>query len=134
MKDFILYIIAVVILVYINFYNRKLVKIKGRIQGYDRSQALAIDVFAGCNYRSLWNETLIKDNGYKFGTEGETMSSVLGKNEINGTLTTKPHPDYPRWFYGTNLSSILDWVFKENKHCINAIDLTKGDWTFPIKK
>lgn len=131
MKDFILYIAAVLILVYVNFYNRKLVKRKGKIQGYDRSQALAIDVFAGRNYRALWNETLITDSRYKFGIDGETMSSVLGKNEVDGTLTTKPHPDYPRWFYGTNLSKILDKVFKENKHCFNAIDLTKGDWKFP---
>ncbi|WP_027378189.1 hypothetical protein [Chryseobacterium daeguense] len=133
MKDFFLYVAAVIILVYVNFYNRKLVKIKGSIQGYDRSQALALDVFAGRNYRSLWNETLIEKNGYKFGIDGETMSSVLGKNEIDGTLTSKPHPDFPKWFYGRNLSKILDKVFKENKHCINAIDLTKGDWKFPFK-
>lgn len=130
MKNVLLYLASIVLLVYVNFYNRKVVKKRGGLAGYDRSQALAIDVFAGRNYRSLWNETLIKPNGYKFGVDGETMSSALGKNEVDGTLTTEPHPDYPKWFYGTNLSKILDKAFKEEKHCINAIDLSKGDWSY----
>lgn len=133
MKNFILYIAAVILLIYINFYNRKLVKKRNNhLNGYDRSQALAIDVFACRNYRSIWNETLITKDGYQFGVDGETMSSALGKNELDGTLTTRPHPDYPRWFYGTNLSRILDKAFKEKNHCINAIDLTKGQW--PIER
>lgn len=133
MKNLLLYIVAIVILIYINFYNRKLVKKKGKLDGYDRSQALALDAFAGRNYRSLWNATLIKPEGYKFGVEGETMSSCLGKNEVDGTLTTEPQPDMPRWFYGTNLSRILDKAFNEKNHCFNAIDLTKGDWHGQLK-
>lgn len=128
MKNLFLYLIAVIILIYINFYNRKLVKRKGKLDGYDRSQAIALDAFAGRNYRTLWNVTLIKPNGYQFGVEGETMSSVLGKNEIDKTLTTEPTVDMPKWFYGTNLSKILDKCFNEKNHCINAIDLTKGNW------
>lgn len=117
-----------VILFYINFYNRRLVKKKGNLEGYDRSQALAIDAFAGRNNRSL-----IKPEGYQFGVEGETMSSVLGKNEVDWTLTAEPQPDMPKWFYGTNLSKILDKAFSEKNHCFNAIDLTKGDWLMPVK-
>ncbi|PIE50749.1 MAG: hypothetical protein CSA38_01925 [Flavobacteriales bacterium] len=128
MKNLFLYIIAVLVLIYINFYNRKLVKKQGNIKGYDRSQALALDVFAGRNYRSLWNRTLITPNGYKFGVDGETMSSTLGKNQLDGTLTTSPQEGMPNWFYGTNLSRILNKVFKEKNHCIDAIDLTKGNW------
>lgn len=133
MKNFFLYIVAMTVLLYINFYNRRLVKKKGKLEGYDRSQALAIDVFAGRNYRSLWNTTLIKPEGYKFGVDGETMSSCLGKNEVDGTLTTQPHPDMPKWFYGTNLSKILDKAFSEKNHCFNAIDVTKGNWSGNIK-
>lgn len=129
MKNLKLYLAAVVVLIYINFYNRKLVRKKHQnLNGYDRQQAIALDVFAGRNYRTLWNTTLILDNGYKFGTDGETMSSVLGKNLIDDTLTTKPSEDMPQWFYGTNLVKILDKVFKEKNHCINAIDTTKGNW------
>lgn len=132
MKNFFLYITAVVILIYINFYNRRLVKKKyGNLEGYDRNQALALDVFAGRNYRTLWNRTLITEDGYKFGEDGETMSSILGKNEIDGTLTTEPQEGMPRWFYGTNLSRLLDKFFNEDKHCINSIDVTKGNWKFP---
>ena len=128
MKNLLLYFVAVIILIYINFYNRKLVKRKGLLEGYDRSQALALDAFAGRNYRSLWNLTLIKSDGYQFGVEGETMSSVLGKNEVDGTLTTEPTEGMPKWFFGTNLSKILDKCFNEVNHCKNAIDLEKGDW------
>lgn len=131
MKNTLLYFAAMLTLLYVNFYNRKIVKRKGKINGYDRSQALAIDVFAGRNYRSLWNETLIAESGYKFGEDGETMSSVLGKNEVDGTLTTQPTQGMPKWFYGTNLSKILDRVFREKNHCQNAIDLTIGNWKFP---
>ena len=132
MKDALLYIIAVITLLYINFYNRRLVKKKGGIKGYDRSQAFAIDVFAGRNYRTLWNETLITKDGYKFGVEGETMSSTLGKNEIDNTLTNEPQLDMPKWFYGTNLSKILDKLFYEDKHCINTINLEVGEWEHPL--
>ena len=128
MKNLLLYFIAVIILLYINFYNRKLVKKKGLLEGYDRSQALALDAFAGRNYRSLWNLTLIKPDGYQFGVEGETMSSVLGKNEVDDTLTTESTEGMPKWFFGTNLSKILDKCFNEVNHCKNAIDLEKGDW------
>lgn len=131
MKDLGLYFIATIILLYVNFYNRKLIKKRGKISGYDRSQAMAIDVFAGRNYRTLWNETLITEKGYKFGEDGETMSSVLGKNLVDKTLTTVPSPDMPRWFYGTNLVVILDRVFNEKNHCLNAIDLEKGNWKYP---
>ena len=127
MKNFALYFIAIFILMYINFYNRKLVKKKGAIDGYDRSQALALDAFAGRNYRALWNTTLISESGYKFGVEGETMSSVLGKNLKLKTLTTKPTEGLPKWFYGENLVKILDRAFSEKDHCLNAINWEIGE-------
>ena len=128
MKNFALYFIAIFIVMYIKFYNRKLVKKKCAIEGYDTSQSLSLDAFAGRNYRALWNTTLITDDGYKFGVEGETMSSVLGKNILKKTLTNRPTEGMPRWFYGTNLIKILDKTFGEKDHCYNAINWGLGDF------
>ena len=69
-------------------------------------------------YRTIWNDKLKIDRGYEFGKENETISSALGKNERDNTLSKK----------GKLLVKILDF-FDEN-HCKNSIDLTKGDWYF----
>ena len=47
--------------------------------------------------------------GYKFGVEGETISSALGKNERDGTLTKR----------GKQLVKLLNWLDKD--HCRKAI-------------
>ena len=38
-------------------------------------------------YADLLNSLLISSNGIRFGKQGETISSVLGKNERSATLT-----------------------------------------------
>jgi hypothetical protein len=38
-------------------------------------------------FKTLFNKVLIVELGYKFGQENETISSVLGKNLQQGTLT-----------------------------------------------
>lgn len=137
MKNTLLYLAAMVTLLYVNFYNRRVVKRKGSIAGYDRSQAMAIDAFAGKNYRAIWNLCLIKEETarVKFGeNDGEMMSSVLGKNLVDKNLTTEPHPDFPRWLTGEKLVNILDKIFREKDHCLNAIDLEMGSWTHPEKE
>jgi hypothetical protein len=134
MKNFLLYIAAVLILIYINFYNRKVVKKKGSINGYDRSQAMSIDSFAGENYRSIWNLCLINKDNAKviFGqNDGEMMSSVLGKNLVDNNLTNLPNKDFPNWLTGIKLVKILDKIFNEKNHCVNSIDLKKGSWKYP---
>ena len=57
----------------------------------------------------LWNTKLRIDGGYGFGKTGETISSALGKNERDKTLSKK----------GKILVKILDF-FDEN-HCENSI-------------
>ncbi len=39
------------------------------------------------NYYDFLNNTLITNNGYKFGRNGETVSSVLGKNKLSNSLS-----------------------------------------------
>ena len=76
--------------------------------------ARSIDVFANVEASELFNDTLIKSGGYKFGNRQETISSVLGKNQMTDTLTR----------VGTGLRIILDCI--EPCHCLLSIndDLT----------
>ena len=58
-----------------------------RLNGYFREQAIAIDRFGNSQYRSLFNTWFVKEKGYKHGNINETISSVLGKNQRDETLT-----------------------------------------------
>ena len=82
----------------------------GNTKGYFRSTALSIDIWANREFRTLWNDKLRIDSGYKFGREGETISSALGKNQRDKTLTNS----------GKILVTILD--FLDKNHCENSIN------------
>ena len=81
----------------------------GSVKGYFRGTALSLDIWANKEFRTLWNTQLRIAGGYKFGKENETISSALGKNERDKTLSKK----------GKLLVKILDF-FDEN-HCKNSI-------------
>ena len=81
----------------------------GNTKGYFRSTALSIDIWANFEFRTLWNDKLKIDGGYEFGVVGETISSALGKNQRDKTLTTT----------GKILVFILD--FLDENHCENSI-------------
>ena len=72
--------------------------------------ARSIDVFANVEAQELFNDTLIKKGGYKFGNRQETISSVMGKNQRTNTLTKA----------GKTLRIILDFIDKD--HCKNSIN------------
>ena len=104
---FFLFIIAYLLywpLTIINFFfveNKK---------GYFKSSAITIDKLTNREFRTLWNKTLKTEKGYKFGAEDETISSALGKNQRDNTLTKT----------GKNLVCILDKIDKN--HCLNSIN------------
>lgn len=56
-------------------------------KGYFFSSARNLDIYANREFRSLWDKTLKVPSGYMFGVQGETISSALGKNKRDGTLT-----------------------------------------------
>jgi hypothetical protein len=56
-------------------------------KGYFKSSAISLDRFGNREFRTLFNKVLILESGYQFGDIGETISSVLGKNERDNTLT-----------------------------------------------
>lgn len=89
------------------------------MSGYLRSDTIAIDQYGNYNFRSLFNRFLIHENGYHFGNFEETISSVLGKNEIDETLTNT----------GKLIVKILNTIEKD--HCYLSVNTAVGDWHFP---
>jgi hypothetical protein len=85
---------------------------KSASTNYFRDIALCIDILGNVSCRYLFNLTLIKiDNTpNRFGKVGETISSVLGKNQLDDNLTDT----------GLVLVNILD--FLEKDHCLISIN------------
>lgn len=76
--------------------------------GYFRSTAINLDIWGNVEFRTFWNNHLIKDKiTNPFGHQGETISSVLGKNILTNNLTKK----------GKLLVFILG-----QKHCLDAMN------------
>lgn len=81
-----------------------------RLNGYFMRIAISLDQLGNVVYSHLFNFLLIKSNAYQFGNEDETISSVLGKNKLNNSLT----------LIGQFLSKILDRV--DNNHVVKSIE------------
>ena len=127
-KGFALLTVATGLIIPLTIINRHYVDEKyGDTGGYWQSTAKNIDVWANKEFRATWNARLVhavEVDGmiiypYKFGVDGETISSALGKNQLMGTLTAE----------GKRLVKILHKL--EKNHCILWIDKTVGDWIDP---
>ena len=73
------------------------------------SLALWLDQIGNAVCRDLFNRLLIEEDGYKFGKVQETISSVLGKNQLLDKLSLT----------GRALVVLLE-LFEE-EHCIKSI-------------
>ena len=71
--------------------------------------ALSIDQLGNVILAPLFNGIMIKRNGYKFGDEDETISYVLGRNQITETLSK----------CGNLFANLLDWI--EPNHCAKTV-------------
>lgn len=115
MKNLVLAIVAILLFIilepisfiYVNFFKQKFNW--QRLFGYWRGFAIAVDRFGNYQFRSLFNRFLIEKDAYQFGDFRETISSVLGKNERDNTLTKT----------GIFLTRILNKLDKN--HCQNSI-------------
>jgi len=81
--------------------------------GYFYKFALAIDQMGNVAMQDLFNDIFITKAGYKFGFEDETISSVLGKNEVLKTLTR----------FGKVLVKVLNFI--DPNHALNSIEVNK---------
>ena len=73
------------------------------------SLALGLDQIGNAVCRDIFNRLLIEQDGYKFGKVQETISSVLGKNQLLDKLSLT----------GRALVVLLE-LFEE-EHCIKSI-------------
>ena len=73
------------------------------------SLALGLDQIGNAVCRDMFNRLLIEQDGYKFGKVQETISSVLGKNQLLDKLSLT----------GQALVVLLE-LFEE-EHCIKSI-------------
>jgi len=80
----------------------------GLSNDYFKQTAIDIDRFGNRNFRCFLNTTM-QVNGYAFGDVRETISSALGKNQRDGTLS---------WF-GRRICFVLDKL--ETDHCKKSI-------------
>ena len=103
----ILFIIAYVLYLPLTVVNWLFVKDKS---GYFKSSAINLDKFGNREFRTLFNKVLINDKGHRFGSIEETISSVLGRNQLTNTLTKS----------GLVLVWILDNI--DENHCIKSIE------------
>ncbi|WP_329804633.1 hypothetical protein [Flavobacterium facile] len=118
-----LYIIATILWIILTPINWVIVSFKhGLSNSYFKETAIDIDKFGNRNFRTFLNATMVKVKKeywsydriieiepYKFGNVNETISSALGKNQRNNTLSR----------LGKIIVFILDKFDKE--HCKNSI-------------
>lgn len=83
---------------------------KGHGEDFLYRVAISIDQLGNTVCAQLFDWALIKNAHNKFGNEDETISSVLGKNKRDGTLTGA----------GKCLCALLDAI--QMNHVENAID------------
>jgi len=79
------------------------------VSDYFLNIAISIDQLGNVACQGLFNDVLIKKEGFKFGNPDETISSVLGRNYQKNTLT----------YLGNGIRWILDKIQKG--HCVNSI-------------
>jgi hypothetical protein len=117
MKEIIILVVSLIMLIIIlpivcvYMVLKRLINGNGKmIKVWSWKVSRAIDVFANIHGSEIFNDLLIKKGGYKFGNPQETISSVLGKNQVEETLT----------ILGNIIRAILDII--EYGHCILSIN------------
>jgi hypothetical protein len=103
--------LGLLITFFINLYKRRWSLSFKRLDEQFLSIATSIDASGNVVCKDLFNLILIEKGGYEFGKRKETISSALGKNQRNNTLTG----------LGRLIAFILDKI--DSDHCLKSIDL-----------
>ena len=127
-KGFTLNLIASVILFLLNitipyqfflkFKRRKIGNVLDELVLYELDKAASRDQTGNVVHRTILNKYLIDVNGYKFGDKDETVSGVLGINEVLHYIENKK--------LGKWLVSKLNDI--ETNHCKISIDRNNIRW------
>ena len=105
----ILFLLAWALFLPLTLMNFIVVLFRYKNLNYFKSSAVNLDRFGNYEFRSLFDLVLRRKEGYQFGNFEETISSVLGKNQRENTLSRA----------GKFLVWILDLIEKE--HCKKSI-------------
>ena len=105
----ILFLLAWALFLPLTLMNFIVVLFRYKNLDYFKSSAVNLDRFGNYEFRSLFDLVLRRKEGYQFGNFEETISSVLGKNQRDNTLSRT----------GKALVWILDTIEKE--HCKKSI-------------
>ena len=125
MKSLLLFCIAFVLLVttapigFVYTLVRHLILFKIRwLTIYFTEVAIALDAAGNVMMQHLLNDILLvkKEPTYYFGNKKETISSVLGKNELTNTLSA----------LGKVLNGLLNMI--DNGHSLNSIQYDVKRW------
>jgi 8-oxo-dGTP diphosphatase len=105
-----LFPLGLAITFFVNLYKRRWRFSFKRLDEQFLSIATSIDASGNVVCKDLLNLIFKKKGGYEFGKRKETISSVLGKNQRDNTLTG----------LGRLIASILNKI--ETDHCLKSID------------
>ena len=127
-KGFTLNLVASVILLLLNltipyqfflkFKRRKIGNVLDELVLYELDKAVSRDQTGNVVHATILNKFLISEKGYKFGDKDETVSGVLGINEVLHYIENKK---LGRW-----LVSKLNDI--ETNHCKISIDRNNIRW------
>jgi len=106
----VIYPVALVTSLVKNFWKRRFKEGLKQLNQQFFDIANSLDATGNVICEDLFNLVLIQGKGYKFGNRKETVSSVLGKNQITKSLT----------WSGWILTFILDTI--QTGHCFKSID------------
>ena len=106
----ILYPIGLATTFSLNLYKRRWKHSFKRLDKQFLSIATSVDTSGNVVCKDLFNLCLKQKSGYEFGKRKETISSVLGKNQRDNSLTR----------IGRLIAFVLDKI--DQNHCANSID------------
>lgn len=124
-KSSLLFLIALVLLVITAPFGfiyalikQTIIKQAHSLSVYLLELALALDNLGNALMQHVLNDALLVKNEqtYYFGNKLETISSVLGKNSMTGTLS----------FLGLCLNAFLNWI--DADHALNSINYDIKVW------
>lgn len=95
---------------FVNLYKRRWKFSLKRLDQQFLSIATSIDASGNVVCKDLFNLILIEKGSYEFGKRKETISSVMGKNQRDNTLTG----------LGKGVAFVLDKI--DPNHCYKSID------------
>ena len=105
-----LFPVGLLLTFFVNLYKRRWKFSFKRLDQQFLSIATSIDASGNVVCKDLFNLILKQKNGYEFGNRKETISSVLGKNQRDNTLTG----------LGKSVAFVLDKI--DPNHCLKSID------------